>query len=609
MNNFKKLLASAMALTMVTSVLPATYVSAAIDFTEPTKGDYDDYTKVDIAKNVAKEIANDIEKAKLTIDNILVSTKINWTIDSVNEVTNITDLLEATYVGTTVRDYLRILVTDGTANESMLKLAEKLVGKEDAWIDFQASVENLNEFGIKPLYDYYNAINGEYDGVDLDKKSYPEVKQVYDIIKTYEDFLGNISSDNSWNAEELTSREVYDEYFSLMEDAVQDYEETYADVFADKFVKALEEKVVVTYDRDATVEDLVDGAAFHREDLSKLEKVLSDIRDDKVAYDKVYYSQVEGDPDVEDILDALDAIVEDVKDVNDLFKSDAYKAIRRMSFTSLADAAVDFKADYNNDTKETKYLNELNKVNTNEIEALQTYVTDFFNEFYTVDAVQRSNGNYSLRLEETELARYLNENEKEFAESNAVVVLLTTNVDVRSEESVYDELTAGVGELDKLVKAATTDIEGIALNSTFTSSDASKILAAKKAYDELMDKTGPYYSAMTSKERRAVSANEDLISALYAKLILNGTVTKDWWIKENGQWVFYKNGLPQSNVWVADINNDWYYAGANGVMLTNSWIARDSSGSVWYYVGADGKMVTNTVVDGYTIDANGEWHA
>ena len=600
MNNFKKLLASAMALTMVTSVLP-TNVQA---YQNPTDETIDvDYAQIAAAKNLVKEI-NSALKDDVSLNNITTKDPYTWGVIATGTVS---DLLKTPYNGTTVEATLKMLVASGEATDSELEVAEKLVGKNKAWISFDNSVDNIYE-GIGTLVDYYKN-EGKYDGVDLDRKSYPEVKEAYDMINAYVGFIGNTTATVNDGYAEISLKDAYDEYFSLMEDAVQDYEETYVDVFADKFVKGLEEKVVVTYDRDATVEDLVDGAAFHREDLSKLEKVLSDIRDDKVAYDGVYYSQVEGDPDVEDILDALDAIVEDVKDVNDLFKSDAYKAIRRMSFTSLADAAVDFKADYNNDTKETKYLNELNKVNTNEIEALQTYVTDFFNEFYTVDAVQRSNGNYSLRLEETELARYLNENEKEFAESNAVVVLLTTNVDVRSEESVYDELTAGVGELDKLVKAATTDIEGIALNSTFTSSDASKILAAKKAYDELMDKTGPYYSAMTSKERRAVSANEDLISALYAKLILNGTVTKDWWIKENGQWVFYKNGLPQSNVWVADINNDWYYAGANGVMLTNSWIARDSSGSVWYYVGADGKMVTNTVVDGYTIDANGEWHA
>ena len=186
---------------------------------------------------------------------------------------------------------------------------------------------------------------------------------------------------------------------------------------------------------------------------------------------------------------------------------------------------------------------------------------------------------------------------------------MTTNVDPKDEESVYDALTEGVTDLESLIKAATTDIEDLALKNTFTTEDAAKIIAARKAVTELLDAEGPYYAAMTSKERRAVKANEDLVEALYAKLVISGTIVKDWWQFENGQWVFYQNGNTVSNRWVADSNNDWYYAGANGVMLTNSWIARDSSGSVWYYVGADGKMVTNTVVDGYTIDANGEWHA
>ena len=84
---------------------------------------------------------------------------------------------------------------------------------------------------------------------------------------------------------------------------------------------------------------------------------------------------------------------------------------------------------------------------------------------------------------------------------------------------------------------------------------------------------------------------------------------KNWWVEESDGWTFYQNNVPVENIWVADHNNDWFYAGANGKMLVSSWIARDASGEIWYYVDAEGKMVTNTVVDGYTIDANGEWHA
>ena len=601
-NNFKKLLASAMALAMVTSVVPMG-VNA---YEKPSETPVEvNYAEVAEGKNIIKEIKKAFTGG-VTIDNI--NTKDAYNFGVFGTVTVETLLNDSTHTTRAVRDILKNLVASGEASESELKIAEKIVGKDEAWLDFGLSVKNLKEDGIKKLYEFYNTTNGTYDGVDLNKSEYTTVKGVYDIIKYYEGFLGNIT--DSEIGEGLNSKEVYEEYFPAMEAAVKDYEETYADVFADKFVKALEETTVVTYDGKAVkVEDLVEGAAFHREDLAKLEKLLKDLRANDVAYGVVYYSQVEGDADVEDILDALDAIVEDIETVNELFKSDAYKAVRKVNVSTLANAAEAFKNDYDNDTKENTYLTELNKVSATSIEAIKTYVEDFFNEFYTVDAVKRTNGNYTLRLEGTELARFLNETETAFAENNAIRRILLTNVDVRSEESVYDVLVEGVDELADLIKAATTDIEGVKLGSTFTTSDAEKIMAAKRAFDDLMDKNGPYYSAMSSKERRAVAANEELIYTLYAKLILNGTVTKDWWIKENGQWVFYQNGNVAPNRWVADHNNDWYYAGANGVMLTNSWIARDSSGSVWYYVGADGKMVTNTVVDGFTIDANGEWHA
>lgn len=85
--------------------------------------------------------------------------------------------------------------------------------------------------------------------------------------------------------------------------------------------------------------------------------------------------------------------------------------------------------------------------------------------------------------------------------------------------------------------------------------------------------------------------------------------TKNWWIEESQGWTFYQNGEPVEYHWVADYKNDWYYAGKKGIMLTSSWIARDSSLSVWYYVDENGKMVTNTTIEGCVIDANGEWHA
>lgn len=86
-------------------------------------------------------------------------------------------------------------------------------------------------------------------------------------------------------------------------------------------------------------------------------------------------------------------------------------------------------------------------------------------------------------------------------------------------------------------------------------------------------------------------------------------VIKDWWIKENEVWIFYQNNQPVSNRWVADYKNDWYYAGNHGIMLSNSWIARDANLDVWYYVGEDGKMLSDTTTpDGYYVDAAGAYY-
>ncbi len=46
-------------------------------------------------------------------------------------------------------------------------------------------------------------------------------------------------------------------------------------------------------------------------------------------------------------------------------------------------------------------------------------------------------------------------------------------------------LVADAASTDELLKAVTTDIEGITLNSTMTNKQAAKIVAAKKALSKL----------------------------------------------------------------------------------------------------------------------------
>ena len=250
----------------------------------------------------------------------------------------------------------------------------------------------------------------------------------------------------------------------------------------------------------------------------------------------------------------------------------------------------------------------VNAFRSEEVENLTTYVEDFFNEFYTVNVRER-NGKYTTELEPTELARYAASNDdiQLFSEDEGVGFLLTTLVDTKSDETYYDLLVDGRTDADKLMDTV-AEIEEVKIGNSFTTSDAEKILAAKRAFNELLPEDGSNPYGLTSKEKREVRSHEDLIDSLHLKLIMSGTVVKDWWQFENGQWVFYDNGRTVSNKWVADANNNWFYAGENGVMLTNAWVWRDATSA--YYVGEDGAMVYGpTTIDGYAIDANGLWHA
>ena len=119
-------------------------------------------------------------------------------------------------------------------------------------------------------------------------------------------------------------------------------------------------------------------------------------------------------------------------------------------------------------------------------------------------------------------------------------------------------------------------------------------------------------------------------------------VKKTGWIQSGSSWYYYNNqGQMERNAWVGDywvgadgrmVTNSWvdnnnYYVGSNGVWVRNAkktgWV---QSGSTWYYynsqgqlernrwigdywVGSDGKMATNSWVDNnnYYVGADGLW--
>ncbi len=97
---------------------------------------------------------------------------------------------------------------------------------------------------------------------------------------------------------------------------------------------------------------------------------------------------------------------------------------------------------------------------------------------------------------------------------------------------------------------------------------------------------------------------------------------KTGWVKDGNTWYFMKSSGAMATGWVKD-GNAWYFMKSSGAMATgwvkdgNTWYFMKSSGAMatgwlndngtWYYLNSSGAMVTNTVVDGYTIDANGVW--
>ncbi|CIS87942.1 choline-binding surface protein A [Streptococcus pneumoniae] len=95
------------------------------------------------------------------------------------------------------------------------------------------------------------------------------------------------------------------------------------------------------------------------------------------------------------------------------------------------------------------------------------------------------------------------------------------------------------------------------------------------------------------------------------------------WLQYNGSWYYLNSNGAMATGW-AKVNGSWYYLNANGSMATgwvkdgDIWYYLEASGAMkasqwfkvsdkWYYVNSNGAMATGTTVDGYRVNANGEW--
>ena len=94
------------------------------------------------------------------------------------------------------------------------------------------------------------------------------------------------------------------------------------------------------------------------------------------------------------------------------------------------------------------------------------------------------------------------------------------------------------------------------------------------------------------------------------------------WKKINGSWYYFKSDGSKATGWLKD-GSSWYYLKSSGEMQTGwlqekgFWYYLDDSGAMktgwyqvsgkWYYSYSSGELAVNTIVDGYTVNHNGEW--
>ena len=99
-------------------------------------------------------------------------------------------------------------------------------------------------------------------------------------------------------------------------------------------------------------------------------------------------------------------------------------------------------------------------------------------------------------------------------------------------------------------------------------------------------------------------------------------VMQTGWQKVNGTWYYLDNSGAMQTGWI-DQGGSWYYLNDSGAMETgwvnqgDTWYYLDNSGTMktgwfqvgdkWYYSYPSGALAVNTTIDGYAVNADGEW--
>ena len=116
---------------------------------------------------------------------------------------------------------------------------------------------------------------------------------------------------------------------------------------------------------------------------------------------------------------------------------------------------------------------------------------------------------------------------------------------------------------------------------------------------------GDYYVA----DSGAMASSEWIYDHQYGSWFYvkeDGRFVENDWIQTNGEWYYLNTGgYMAKNEWIYDNHyGSWFYVKEDGKLAQKEWIELNHK---WYYLKSGGYMAKNEVIDGYKVNASGEW--
>ncbi len=485
---------------------------------------------------------------------------------------------------------------------TVIDWAEKLVATET--VEYLEKYDGKVDANVVKKYNEISALMAYKGNVDTTKLA--TLEKVEDKfadlevdVKDYKE--DNVSKDAKAFAEALEKETVT---AGLTVDALVNDEEaipytslTTVENFIKKITKDSYKLADVKYGdvkEEDVVAELVEGLEAIAEGMKEAKELIADTKITKDSYKlaDVKYGDVKEEDVVAELVEGLEAIAEGMKEAKELIADtkDEKRAFDKLSakIKALADVA---KTGEDNEAQLDKIDEAIAAFRSEDVKTLKTYVDTVVNEFWTVAVDQRTSGSYRVKLVDAGLGRYY-AFDKVAGEN--LRKLMTTLVERDGEDTYYDLLVADAASVDELLKAVTTDIEGMTMNSVMTNQQAAKIIAAKKALTKLDADNQKIYKTLTRAERAEVDANREMIEVLYVKLLLNGEVTTIGWVETAKGWEYYDNNGKRVYEGWAPGNGYWSFM-KNGYSVSNEWCAAKNTTTTTVNVYMkDGLQVTDT---------------